>query len=278
MTVEQQEFQELNPEVCRIWDNNADFWDSRMGEGNDFHRLLVAPAQERLLAVRPGEVVLDAACGNGQSARRLAELGARVVAFDISPRMIENARARTTRNADRIQYLVLDATDGARLLSLGEGRFDAAVCTMALMDMASIGPLVAALARLLKPDGRFVFSVCHPCFNNSSVRLVAEEGYQDGQLATEYSVRVSRYIRPAACKGVAMRGQPEVQYYFDRPLSLLFSTCFQVGFMLDGMEEPVFHLPSRADRALVWENFKDIPPVLVARMRLLRRQASHGQA
>ncbi len=60
MTVEQQEFQELNPEVCRIWDNNADFWDSRMGEGNDFHRLLVAPAQERLLAVRRGAVVLDA--------------------------------------------------------------------------------------------------------------------------------------------------------------------------------------------------------------------------
>lgn len=218
------------------------------------------------------------ACGNGQFARRLAELGAHVVAFDIAPRMIELARARTTRNADRIHYLVLDATDGARLLALGKGRFDAAVCTMALMDMASIGPLVAALAMLLKPDGRFVFSVLHPCFNNSSVRLVAEEGYQDGQLATECSVRVSRYIRPAACKGVAMRGQPEVQYYFDRPLSLLFNTCFQAGFVLDGMEEPVFQRPQQVSGQLSWLCFTEVPPVLVARLRLLRRQASHGQA
>ncbi len=192
--------------------------------------------------------------------------------------MIENARARTTRNADRIQYLVLDATDGARLLSLGEGRFDAAVCTMALMDMASIGPLVAALARLLKPDGRFVFSVCHPCFNSPGTRMVVEQREEGREMVREYAIKVLEYATPSARKGVAMVGQPAAQYYFTRPISALFNACFGEGFVLDGMEEPVFHLPSRADRALVWENFKDIPPVLVARMRLLRRQASHGQA
>ena len=44
----------------------------------------------------------------------------------------------------------MDATDAAQLLALGAGRFDAAVCNMALMDMTTIDPLLRALPRLLK--------------------------------------------------------------------------------------------------------------------------------
>ena len=33
------EFQGLGSEVRRIWDGNAEFWDSRMGHGNRWHRL-----------------------------------------------------------------------------------------------------------------------------------------------------------------------------------------------------------------------------------------------
>ena len=38
-----------------IWDQNARWWDARMGEGNDWHRLLISPAVEKLLCVQPGE-------------------------------------------------------------------------------------------------------------------------------------------------------------------------------------------------------------------------------
>jgi hypothetical protein len=39
-------------EECRgIWDQNAHWWDAGMGEGNDWHRLLIAPAAEKLLGV-----------------------------------------------------------------------------------------------------------------------------------------------------------------------------------------------------------------------------------
>src|SRR5215470_12051115 len=76
------EFPELNEAVREIWDRNADFWNERMGDGNEFHRVLIGPAQERLLDLRPGESVLDIGCGNGQFTRRLAQLGARVLAFD----------------------------------------------------------------------------------------------------------------------------------------------------------------------------------------------------
>ncbi len=262
------DFPDLTDAVRAIWDANADFWHRRMGVGNDFHRLLIAPAQERLLAVQPGETVLDVACGNGQFARQLARDGARVVAVDVAPRMIEHARAATDA-AFPIDYHVLDAGDAAAMLTLGERRFDAAVCTMALMDMATIDPLLAALSRVLRPRGRFVFSVLHPCFNNGRVSLVAEEAAdQSGQLVTRYAVRVADYIRPRATKGVAMKGQPAAQYYFDRPISVLFSACFRAGFALDGLEEPTFPRSAHDGRPN-WSNISEIPPALVARMRLL---------
>src|SRR5262245_43922633 len=116
-----------------------------MGDGNEFHRVLIAPAQERLLNLQRGATVLDIGCGNGQFARRMAALGAQVVALDASPRMIQNAKASTGSN-QRIAYRVVDATDSTALSSLGERRFDAAVCTMTMMDMASIEPLLSSLS------------------------------------------------------------------------------------------------------------------------------------
>ena len=91
---------DLNRETQQIWDANARFWDARFGEGNDFQRTLIGPATERLLALQPGELVLDAACGNGAFSRRMAELGARVVAFDFS-RAVPGAGQGPHRRAAR---------------------------------------------------------------------------------------------------------------------------------------------------------------------------------
>ncbi len=267
--IERPDVEGLGREVGEIWDRNAEYWDLRMGEGNAFHSELIQPSQERLLDLRAGDLVLDVACGNGQFARQMARLGARVVAFDVSARMIELARGRTSDDAGQIEYSILDATDEEAIDALGKERFDAAVCTMALMDMPTIEPIVSALRRVLKPGGRFVFSVNHPCFNSEATTMLAEDVVSEGRRSTQYSVRISEYIRPATRQGEAMRGQPALQYYFERPLSRLFKSCFDAGFVLDGLEEPVFGEPGPTGRP-TWRNLGQIPPVLVARMRLPR--------
>ena len=96
MTINRQnaEFPEQADENRRIWDANALWWDDRIGDGNDFQTLLIEPATERLLDVGAGDTILDAACGAGRFARRMAELGARVVAFDHSAEFIARARVR----------------------------------------------------------------------------------------------------------------------------------------------------------------------------------------
>jgi len=264
------DLQRANEETRDAWNQNAAFWDGRMGEGNDFVEVLIWPATERLLELRPGERVLDIACGNGLSSRRLAAMGAEVVAFDFAEEMIAHALERTTEYAEHIDYLVLDATDEAALLALGEGQFDAAICNMALFDMAKIEPLMRALARLLRPGGRFVFSVIHPCFNSPHMAHVAEVEDREGDIVTTYSVKVFSYITPTTVHAAAMRDQPKPQLIFHRPLQVLFGAGFDAGFVLDGLEERAFP-PDHpvGNNPLSWgANFCEIPPVLVARMRL----------
>jgi 2-polyprenyl-3-methyl-5-hydroxy-6-metoxy-1,4-benzoquinol methylase len=270
-----QDLHRANEQTREAWNANADFWDERMGEGNDFVEVLTWPATERLLELQPGERVLDVACGNGLTSRRLAALGAEVVAFDFAEELIGHAERRTagtgsTTQGGGITYHVLDATDEAALLALGKGAFDATLCSMALFDMAEIGPLMRALAQLLRTGGRFVFSVIHPCFNNSTMAHVAEMEDRAGDLVTVYSVKVYGYMTPTVAHGAAVAGQPKPQLYFHRPLQELLGAGFQAGFFLDGLEERAFppdHPPGR--NPLAWSGkFSEIPPALVARMRL----------
>src|SRR5262249_560141 len=126
------EFPELADENMQIWNVNAAWWDDRIGDGNEFQTHLIEPASERLLAVSPGDLILDIACGAGRFARRMAELGASVIAIDQSTQFIKRARTRTPAES-RIEYHISDAADTAALLTHGIRRFDKAVCTMALM-------------------------------------------------------------------------------------------------------------------------------------------------
>src|SRR5262245_35803247 len=139
---------ELAAATQAIWEQNAPWWDEQVGEGDLFQTRLVWPATERLLGPRPGQHILDLACGNGGFSRRLAARGCSVLACDFSLAFLERARARTVEHAALVEYRLVDLTDARQLLALGGQQFDAAVCGMALMDMAAIDPLLEGLSGL----------------------------------------------------------------------------------------------------------------------------------
>jgi SAM-dependent methyltransferase len=202
--------------------------------------------------------VLDIGCGNGVFTRRLAQLGATVTGTDVSERFIERAAARLTSFDQRIDYQVLDATNETQLLALGENAYDAVICSMVLMDVPFIEPLLRATPRLLTDHGRFVFAVPHPAFNNNSAELTSEP--ERGVV-----LRINDYLDVPAGKGEGMPDEPEPHWYFHRPLHELLGAFFAAGFVLDGIEEPRFATPNEHPGALVWDNLPGIPPVLVAR-------------
>jgi 2-polyprenyl-3-methyl-5-hydroxy-6-metoxy-1,4-benzoquinol methylase len=256
-----------NTQAKDAWNRNAEFWNERMAEGNDFFNVLLWPAVENLLKPQPGERILDVACGNGLTSRRLATAQARVIALDASAAMIAIAAGHP--GPSNIDYRVVDATDREALLDLGAAAFDGALCNMALMDMAEIEPLMTTLAVLLKPGGRFVFSVLHPCFNNPVTVQMCELEDRNGAIVTTYSVKIARYTTPFTQIGLAMHGQPVPHPYFHRPLSLLLAPALRAGLVLDGFEERAFPPGNSAGAAqLSWNgNFSEIPAALVIRLR-----------
>ena len=236
------------------WEALADDWDARMGsDGNQFHRELIRPATLRLLDPQPGERILDAACGNGIFSRKLAEMGARVTAFDYSPQMIAHAKERCADCLGSIQFEVADATDYRQVTALGYG-FDRAVSNMAVMDIADIAPLFRAIYEMLEPGGVFVFSAVHPCFQTPG-----NEFTQDGKGLVTFS-----YIEPQRHSPQALANNEKRVFHWHRPLHLLLGQCFGAGFVLDALEEPVFAREKHEDGRFNWI---DIPAAIVIRVR-----------
>lgn len=257
----------LPDDVRARWDTNAAFWDERMGEGNAFHLHLVEPAVLELLQIQPNETVLELACGNGQFARKLASLGARVTATDFSPAMLERARAHSEPFNDQIAYRVADATDEVALRALGAHAFDALVCNMAIMDMSDVAPMFRTAPALLKPRGRFVFSTMHPCFNSNNPTFTAEMREENGHIAEVFALKLTEYLQAKTYQGLAMSGQPVPHFYFHRPLHELLGEAFRAGLVFDGLLEP--RIPETLDRARwsSWFSYREFPPVMVARVR-----------
>lgn len=258
-------WKETAEESRKRWEQNADYWDERMGEdSNRFHRQLVRPDTERLLAVQPGDKVLDIACGNGNFSKRLAELGAKVTAFDYSSKMIEHARKRCRDFLGCIDFRIIDATDYNQIMSLKEnGPFTKAVSNMAVMDIADINPLLQAVYGLLQPGGAFVFSTSHPCFMTPGMRKLVESEDIDREIVTRSGLQLFEYITPRDYQGIALVNQPVTQFYYHRPLSLLLNLCFEAGFALDGFAEPVFARGEDSSK-FDWYEF---PPVIIVRLR-----------
>lgn len=265
--MEKADYPELARESRDIWNQNARWWDGSMGEGNHWHRVLIAPAVEKLLNIQPGERVLELACGNGQFARQLASAGARVLACDSSATFLECARLRTIDHSENIEYRLIDLGSERELAALDGLEFDAVICNMALMDIACITPLLHAVRRVLKIHGRFVFSVPHPCFNTNGTTLLVERDDYQGNGLTSFSVRVRQYLNLSPQRGIGIPGQPHAHYFFHRSLHSLLGACFKAGMVLDGIEEPVF-IPAGANLTPRWDNSSEIPPILVARLRV----------
>jgi SAM-dependent methyltransferase len=91
--------------------------------------------------------LLEVGCGWGEFAARVAgELGTELVAVDLSPRMVELARARG-----------VDARVGdVQELPFEDGAFDCAVANWMLYHVPDLERALGELARVLRPGGRLV--------------------------------------------------------------------------------------------------------------------------
>lgn len=137
-----------------------------------YHRNYEAPRTRhaRALALRRsvcldlvppvGDRVLDLGCGPGAMSVPLAVAGRSVVAFDLAPRMVEEARRLIERLAPgaRAEFCVGDA----QALPFDAARFDVVVTTGVLEYIPDVERALSEVARVLRPGGVLVASVSLP--------------------------------------------------------------------------------------------------------------------
>lgn len=116
-------------------------------------------ADARLLGPVQGKQILEVGGGAGQCGRWLVTQGATVASFDISKCQLDLGRELDRRSGHSVPLLQADAT---RIPFLNES-FDLACSAFgAVPFVAQPGLVMEEVFRVLKPGGRWAFSVNHP--------------------------------------------------------------------------------------------------------------------
>ncbi len=137
-------------------------WDKAVGSYERFWSRQIEPSQRRLLELaelRPGERVLDVACGTGLVTFPAAEAvrpGGQVVGTDLSEGMVAAAREIAVRS--RVGQVSFERM-GAEVLEFGDASFDAALCALGLMYVPDPRASLEEMRRVLRPGGRAVAAV-----------------------------------------------------------------------------------------------------------------------
>ncbi len=243
------------------YDEIADWYDQVMRSGSLLHDLAL-PSLFELIGSVGGKRICDLGCGQGEVARELARRGATVVGVDVSSNMLEYARRHDVSNTAGIEYVL----DDARTLDrFGDASFDGVVCNFALMDIPDLSQTLRAVRRALRPDGWFVFSITHPCFQTPVSRWTINEEGATAREVGEYFVE--GYWRSDNVHGV--RGKVGAHH---RTLSTYVNTLSEAGLTLDRLSEP------RAEGALADRRpeGRDLPAALIARCKPAPIDASLG--
>lgn len=123
-----------------------------------------------LVAVRPGEVILDLGCGSGHDVAELARAGHRVVGAEPSAEML--ARARDRLDQAGVRAVLLRASGQA--LPFAGAAVAACLADRVLQHVADPAAVLAELRRVLAPGGRLV--IFEPDWGSFGIDLDDRDG------------------------------------------------------------------------------------------------------
>ena len=110
------------------------------------------------LRPEPGQRFLDLACGTGAVAERAAEAGADVVAIDLAPALVEQAKGRAEERGLQIDYRVGDV----EALELADESFERVASACGVMFAPDHAAIAGELARVTRAEGRIALACWTP--------------------------------------------------------------------------------------------------------------------
>ncbi|MCL4373584.1 MAG: class I SAM-dependent methyltransferase [Candidatus Marsarchaeota archaeon] len=196
-----------------------------------FHQFEDKPAMHKMIGNVKGNSVLCIGCGNGDECEYIRKKGARrVVGIDLSKSMIRTAKSKHKG----IEFYAMSVAK----LSFKDNEFGMLYSDLVMHYMSDRGPAMKEAYRVLKPNGRFVFSDIHPIHD----MLERKEEGNTKQALFGYirKGRKYRFIGNYFSHGV--RGSEWFKGYVVKSYKETFSSmlmpAIRAGFVLRSIVEP----------------------------------------
>jgi len=199
--------------ILDSWSKNAAAWTDAVRKREIASRRLVTDQAviDAIMDSAP-RTAIDLGCGEGWLVRELTRRGIETIGIDAVPELVSKAQIA---GGGQFKQLSFDDIAAGKLTLAA----DAVICNFALLGCESVNRLIAAIPRLLTPQGRFIVQTLHP------VAACGPHPYQDGWREGSWDGFSARFVDPAP-------------WYF-RTLSSWIALLADNGLHLTEMREPL---------------------------------------
>ncbi|MBI5140034.1 MAG: methyltransferase domain-containing protein [Candidatus Vogelbacteria bacterium] len=231
------------------WGRVANWYDELLGKDGSYQADVILPSVLRLLDIKNGETVLDLATGQGFFARHFRDLGAKVIASDVSHELIDIARKADLSQGngkdlpagrqESIKYFI-EASNNLNFLP--DGSVDKIAIILALQNIEDISGTFTECFRVLKSGGRLVLVINHP-----ALRVPKESSWGFDEKGDVQFRRVDRYLSEFKVAIKMHPGEKDSPFTvsFHRPLQYYFKMLCSAGFLVKNLEELVSNKKSQ---------------------------------
>lgn len=167
----------MKEQVRNTFDKMANAYEHSVDNDNLYNAEYERPAMMELVPENlTGQKVLDAGCAAGWYTLQFLNRGAEAVAIDMSQEMVSAAKRRVD---NRAQVLCLDLGEQ---LPFKDESFDFILSSLTLHYLKEWEGTFTEFRRVLKPGGRFLFSIHHPL---TDIRLLDQSDYFSTELIVD---------------------------------------------------------------------------------------------
>lgn len=200
--------------------------------------------------------ILELGCGGGQCSIFLSKNGAICSGIDISKKQIEYARKLATRNDVKIDYHI---GSGENLKQFKNTSFDIVLSVFAIQYITNLDKCFNEVHRILKKNGRFIFSLDNPLYSIvSPTTLKVEDNYNKN--GPRETIKTSDIINESCWE----KGDDHKFIFYFRKISDIYESLIKSNFSVENILEP-FSDKKKGPWDAVYSNklAKYIPPTII---------------